>query len=220
MSDAPLDRHLSDDLQRLLDEHDGDSAISFGELVDRVGDRGFGFSLLLLSLPSALPVPAPGYSTPFGIAILGLAAQMLMGRSTPWLPQWVTKRELSASFARKAVGTAIAFLRKVEHLIRPRFAALRSRPALVVVGLLVACMGGLMTIPLPGTNTAPAMAIFLVGVGLVEEDGLVVALAAVAAAGAAALYGALFGVMIYAGMEWTEVYDGAKSTIKGLLGRG
>jgi hypothetical protein len=73
---------LSADLQRVLDEHSD----TLGELRTALWDRGFGLSMLLLSLPSALPVPAPGYSTPFGIALVGLAAQMMMGRPTPWLP--------------------------------------------------------------------------------------------------------------------------------------
>ncbi len=219
MTDPRLDHNLSDDLAALLAEHDDDTPITFGELVDRIGDRGFGFSLLLLSLPSALPVPAPGYSTPFGIAIVGLAVQMVMGRRTPWLPDWITRRELSGSFARRAIGAAVSFLRRVEHLIKPRFGFFQTRPALAGVGLLIMLMGALMIIPLPGTNTAPAMAIFLVGVGLIEDDGLVIALAGLAAAAAAALYGTLIGIMIHAGMEWDQVYDAAKDTIKGWMGR-
>jgi len=219
MTEAALDRHLSDDLQRLMDEQDPEEPLTFGELVERIGDRGFGFSLLLLALPSALPVPAPGYSTPFGLAIVALAAQMLGGRKTPWLPGFITRRTLGGAFARRALKTAIGFLKRVEHLIRPRWALLHSRAALVFVGLLVGLMGALMIIPLPGTNTAPAMAIFLVGVGLIEEDGAVVGLAALAALGATILYGSLFGIMIYAGMEWDQVYDAAKTTIKGWLGR-
>jgi hypothetical protein len=219
MTEAALDRHLSDDLQRLVDEQDPDEPLTFGGLVDRIGDRGFGFSLLLLSLPSALPVPAPGYSTPFGLAIVALATQMLRGRRTPWLPKFIERRTLGGAFARRALQAAIGFLRRVEHLIRPRWGLLHSRGALVFVGLLIGIMGGLMIIPLPGTNTAPAMAVFLVGVGLVEEDGAVIALASLAALAATILYGSLFGIMIYAGLEWDQVYELAKTTLKGWLGR-
>jgi hypothetical protein len=214
-----LDSHLSADLQALLDEHDDSQPLAFGELVDRIGDRGFGFSLLLLSLPSALPVPAPGYSTPFGIAIVGLALQMVVGRKTPWLPESILKRELSGSFARRLLSAAIGFLRRVEHLIKPRLAVIHGRLGVALLGGLVAAMGCLMIIPLPGTNTAPAMVIFLCALGIIEEVGAVISLAMLAGAGATALYGTLIGLVVFAGQEWEQVYEGAKDVIKGLLGR-
>jgi len=216
---ATLDSQLSADLQSLLDEHDVTQPLAFGELVERIGDRGFGFSLLLLSLPSALPVPAPGYSTPFGIAIAGLAVQMVVGRKTPWLPEKVLKQEISGAFAQKILSAAISFLTRVEHLIKPRFAVMHGRFGIALLGLLVMLMGGLMIIPLPGTNTAPAMVVFLSALGMIEEDGAVIGLATLAGAGAAALYGTLLGLVVFAGQEWDVVYEGAKDFVKGLLGR-
>ncbi len=213
------DHKLSEDLQRLLDEN-GDESITFGQLVDQLGDRGFGFSLLLLALPSALPVPAAGYSTPFGIAIVGLAIQMIRGRTTPWLPAKILNRSMKASFARKMIGAAIAFLRRVEHLLKPRLPLMHGRGGLIVAGTLILLMGCLMTLPIPGTNTAPAMVIFLVAIGLIEEDGLALAVAWLAGLGAVALYGTIIGIVVYTGSEFEVVFEQAKTFIKGLLGRG
>ena len=41
----------------------------------------FGFVLCLVALPSALPIPAPGYSLPFGVMIMFVATQLLWGAS-------------------------------------------------------------------------------------------------------------------------------------------
>ena len=41
-------------------------ALSIQEITTAVGEKGFGLLLVVLSLPSALPVPAPGYSTHLG----------------------------------------------------------------------------------------------------------------------------------------------------------
>lgn len=212
------DHKLSEDLQRLLDEG-GDEDISFGQLVDKLGDRGFGFSLLLLALPSALPIPAAGYSTPFGIAIVGLAAQMVLGRKTPWLPEKVLSRTVSASFAQKMFGAAIAFLSRVEHLIKPRFPVMHGRGGMAVAGILMILMGCLMILPIPGTNTAPAIVIFLVAIGLIEEDGLALGGAWLAGLGAVALYGTIIGIVVYTGSEFGAVLEEVKTSIKGLLGR-
>jgi hypothetical protein len=217
--DAVVPHTLSQDLQHLLDEQ-GDEPITFGQLVEKLGDRGFGFSLLLLSLPSALPVPAAGYSTPFGIAIVGLALQMVRGRSTPWLPERVLNRSMSASFARKMLGAAIAFLRRVEHLLKPRLPVMHGRAGLAVAGALIVLMGCLMILPVPGTNTAPAMVIFLVAVGLIEEDGLALGGAWLAGFGAIALYGTIIAIVISTGASFGVVLEDVKDAIKGLLGRG
>ena len=56
------------------------------EVARAVGEKGFGMLLVVLSLPSALPVPAPGYSTPFGLVMALIALQMVCGRRTVWLP--------------------------------------------------------------------------------------------------------------------------------------
>ena len=64
--DASHHLSLGETLQKLLmadDKH----GIYINEITRAVGEKGFGLLLIVLSLPSALPVPAPGYSTPFGL---------------------------------------------------------------------------------------------------------------------------------------------------------
>lgn len=77
---------LSTDLEAYFFGESAPEVVTLQELLKLSGDRTFGFLLVMLSFPSALPVPAPGYSTPFGLLILLLAVQMLWGRHEPWLP--------------------------------------------------------------------------------------------------------------------------------------
>ena len=63
------------------------SEVTLNEILEIAGERTFGFLFVLLSLPSALPIPAPGYSTPFGIVMFLLAAQLIVGREQLWLPE-------------------------------------------------------------------------------------------------------------------------------------
>ena len=78
--------NLSTALAGLLAREHSAVGLTLGEVFQRIGDRGFGLLLIVLSLPSALPIPAAGYSTPFGIIIAVLALQMLAGRTSPWIP--------------------------------------------------------------------------------------------------------------------------------------
>jgi hypothetical protein len=82
------------------------------------------------------------------------------------------------------------------------------------MGVLVALMSLLMMIPIPMTNTAPAFVIFLIGIGLTEEDGLFAIGACLVGALAVLLYAALVWAMIVYG---PEVVITIKDTIRGLF---
>jgi hypothetical protein len=188
---------------------------SIGEITDAVGEKGFGLLLIVLSLPSALPVPAPGYSTPFGIVIALIALQMLLGRQTVWLPARLQSIRIKPSLAKKMIGAASKFLRTIEHLIRPRQRWIRSRAgqsALAIVILIMAC---LMMLPIPLTNTMPAMVIFLIGIGLAEDDGLLAIGAFAIGCAAVVLYGFIIYLVVTQGPEAAE---GIKDWIKARLG--
>jgi hypothetical protein len=77
---------LSNELQRYFFEETRPNQVTLADILLLAGERIFGFLLVILSLPSALPVPAPGYSVPFGILIFILAVQLIIGAKTPWLP--------------------------------------------------------------------------------------------------------------------------------------
>ena len=208
--------HLSDSLQSFLAELDGKDT-TIGALVELIGDRGFGFLLLLLALPAALPLPAPGYATPFGVVMIVLGLQMVAGRTHPWVPSFLAHRKIPFALFQFSVRNAKLPLRVVEWFIRPRLRGLaRHRLILPGLGLAIIILASMMSIPIPLTNTAPSFVIFLIAAGLIEEDGLFllggILLAPVA--------GALAGTAIY--MAWLHgpaaVEDTIKPFIKGFLG--
>jgi len=201
---------LAADLHALL-EQNSDDGISLDTIIQSLGTRGFGVLLFLLSLPSALPVPAPGYSTPFGILIAGLAIQMMVGRTTPVLPQWALKRSFSHDAANKMFGAGIKFLNKTEALVKPRMSWLGSKFGRATVSILVLIMAVLMILPIPLTNTLPAAVIFMIGIGLTERDGLVIILSAIAGWFAVAVYAAVIYMVYYLG---TTSFDEIKELIK------
>lgn len=191
---------LSDSLNHLLQNNVG-ASISLNTILDTVGDKSFGLLLMLLSLPSALPVPAAGYSTPFGAIMMVLGFQMLFAKHTPWLPQFAKKRSIGSGLIQKMVGAADWFLKKIEHLIRPRMGIFCSRAGHVFLGGLVIIMSFLMILPIPLTNTAPAMVIFLIGTALSEEDGLLAFLAMIISILAIGLYSFVLYIFFKYGID-------------------
>ena len=207
---------LSRELHQFVGTLESDT-VTIGQILDRIADRGFGLVLLILALPAALPIPAPGYATPFGLMMAALAIQMMRGRTTPWFPERIRNRSLKRSKLEWTVRNAGFPLRFVEWIIRPRLSGLaRNRLFLGLVGFVVMLMSLSMALPVPLTNTAPSFVIFVLAAGILEEDGLVLLgglLLAPIAAGIA-------GVAIY--FAWTHGLDAveehAKPLIKGWLG--
>ncbi|MGC6455724.1 MAG: exopolysaccharide biosynthesis protein [Coraliomargaritaceae bacterium] len=215
-----IDEHksLATALEHCLQQPNGksDSARgpSIGELCEALGEKGFGLLLVILSLPSALPLPAPGYSTPFGIALALLALQMLTGRRSLWLPRKLYQLRIEPKLASKMIQTASRFLRSIERWIQPRQAWIRSRAGQAALAGLVLIMSALMILPIPLTNTLPAMVIFLIGVGLSEEDGLLALLAFAVGLLAVVLYTAIVTLLITQG---PEAIDALKDWIKAAI---
>ncbi|MEX2381538.1 MAG: exopolysaccharide biosynthesis protein [Opitutales bacterium] len=153
----------------------GSEGVTVSDILAHFEKRGFGFFLILLSLPSAMPVPAPGYSTPFGIILALIGLQMAILRPTPWLPQWALRLRLQEETAKKMIDSLGWAFSKMERLIRPRLAYAQTRLALSLVGIVILSLGILMIFPIPLTNTLPAIIIFFLGVGIIEKDGIVLA---------------------------------------------
>ncbi len=201
-------------LENLLKtEHE--SGPSIGEITEAVGDKGFGLLLMVLALPSALPVPAPGYSTPFGIVIGIIALQMMIGRHTVWLPERFKRIRIKPTLADVVIGTAARFLRKIERFIRPRQRWIRSRVGHAGLATVILVMSSLMILPIPLTNTFPAMVVFLIAVGLAEEDGLLAMGAFAIGCLAVLLYIAVVYIFLTQG---PEAIDAIKDWIKAQLG--
>ncbi|MDP7079769.1 MAG: exopolysaccharide biosynthesis protein [Candidatus Undinarchaeales archaeon] len=169
-------RPLSEDVRELLNSF-GDKDIPVSALLERIEDRGFGFILMLVALPSGLPIPAAGYSIPFGLVIILLGFQLISGRHVPWLPAFLRKKSIPHSFVTSFLEKGIGVLRFTERFTRPRFSVLTTnRLFRSFFSLFIMLMGTSMLIPVPLTNTAPAFSVFVMGLGLLYADGLVMAL--------------------------------------------
>ncbi|OKH21311.1 hypothetical protein NIES593_16055 [Hydrococcus rivularis NIES-593] len=165
---------LSVELQRYFFEEERQGEIKLVEVLTLAGERIFGFLFVILSLPSALPIPAPGYSIPFGILMFLLAIQLIAGAKVPWLPEKMMHGSMKLESAQKIVKAGIPWLKRIEAITRPRMTYVcTTLTGRVLIGIAIALMSISMMIPIPGTNTLPAMGIFVTAFGLQEDDGFI-----------------------------------------------
>jgi len=147
-------------------------------LLARLAGRGHALLALFLVLPFLQPVPLVGLSTPVGLVIGVLGIFMALGRP-PWLPRRWLDKELPPAVVLRTVRAGLRLLQRAERFIRPRGRWLHAHPgANTIAGLIIAISGFELALPLPiiFTNTMPALVIAVLSVGLLEQDGLWVAL--------------------------------------------
>ena len=165
---------LSIELNRYFFEESRKPEVTLAEILSLAGERIFGFLFVLISIPSALPIPAAGYSIPFAIVIFLLAIQLVIGRKRPWMPEKMMNSSIKLSTAQGFIKAAIPWLRRIEAITKPRLAYLcTSLPGQILIGSAIALMSISMMIPVPLTNTIPAAGIFITAFGLLEDDGLI-----------------------------------------------
>ncbi|MBA8881583.1 exopolysaccharide biosynthesis protein [Phyllobacterium myrsinacearum] len=192
-SGDPAERRLSSVLVQ-LGETDADR-ISFDDILSALSERSFGALLILFAALNLVPLP-PGSSTIFGIPLILLSSQLLIGMENPWFPAFLRRKSVSTETYRRFVGKLEPLLIRFERLARPRYWPLPQSVMERIVSVVALLMSFLVVLPVPLVNQLPALSIVLLSIGLGEQDGvwlgtglLVAALAAGFAIGLAASVG-------------------------------
>lgn len=172
--------HISELLQRFLEQHEQDR-IRLRDLLNELGDRAFGPTLLLCALPEALPLPIAGISAFIGIPLLLVSTQLTLGFRHPWLPRQVLERSFKRQHFEKLVRPAVRYLRKIERILKPRWQFFTHPAFERCIGLLLMILAVVVALPIPFGNMLPAMAIVFICLGMIEKDGLVLAISSLAA---------------------------------------
>ena len=106
-----------------------------------------------------------------------IGTSLAIGRE-PWLPRFIMHRRLSTARSAQLLTGAIKVARQLERFVRPRFAFLHAGPGmlrLIGLGLVIASLGLMLPLPIPFSNSIPALAVVLLAIGMMEKDGLCVA---------------------------------------------
>jgi hypothetical protein len=175
-----LARRLREAAQAL----DADGA-TLANLLQAHGPAAGGSLLMLLAIPCLLPIPGAG--TVLGCGVLALAVAMWRGHPEAVLPPRVADLRLSRESARRVLTMLACVHGLAERIATSRLAHLVPAWTSAWLALTVAAMAVLVILPIPFGNVLPALALTLLGIGLVFRDGVAVLLGAVTAVGTTAL---------------------------------
>jgi len=192
-ADPSVFLHTSVILQRLHDDLPAEH-FTLNWLMAELPRRSFGIIMLLLSVLAV----APGVSIVAGILLLILACQVIAGRTAPSIPRFISARPLPSRYLAAGVARTVPVLRRVERVIHPRWSGVlrpMRRTAAVVVILLCTLM---VLAPIPFVSGVPALTVALIALAYLEDDGLLLTVALLAALlvlamGSAAVWGLIDG---------------------------
>jgi hypothetical protein len=146
--------------------------VTLADLVAVLKHRAFGGFLLALALPTLLPLPL-GTTYIFDIPLALIAAQLVMGRSSVWLPRFLLRQGVGSQRAGRMLDALIPRLRRLENVLRPRYEWLSGPAGERWVGWLILLNCFVLAWPIPVLGWFPAFALVALTLGLVERDGLV-----------------------------------------------
>lgn len=179
--------------------------VSIGQLIDGLGERAYGILFMLLALPTILPAP-PGTSAVTGAPMLFFALQMVFGHPHPWLPAYLRSRSVARADLLSVLNKCAPWLRRVEHVTRPRLTYLVDGWMERFAGLVVLFLAGVLILPIFMGNMFPSVAVALIALAVMERDGIAVIAGYIAAvASTVVAFGFIvvtFKVMIYAVHEF------------------
>jgi hypothetical protein len=179
-NDATPDRpsrtelRLSFALRRVLESTSEDKPLTLGLIVEATGERAFGVLMAFICLPFITPIPVPGLSIPFGLALFLLGLQVAIRRNRPWLPRRMQAYRLPQKFGKRLIGFVVKVFKPLERVIGPRLLFMRNPLAMVLVGIALCVDGILLAIlpAIPGSNFIPAWMALIKILGITEEDGI------------------------------------------------
>jgi hypothetical protein len=179
---APSKLQLTAALHRVLQEvgtegnGEKKQALTLGLIIDATGERAFGVLMAFLCLPFLTPIPLPGLSIPFGIALMLLGLQVAVRRHRPWLPARMMALNLPPKFGPQLIAFVAKVFQPLERVIKPRLLFMQNPMAMVLVGVALAIDGFVLSLPLPPvvplSNALPAWIALVKILGITEEDGV------------------------------------------------
>lgn len=164
-------------MRSLLGRVSDNENVRVGTILQALGVQGFAFLILTLSLLNIFIFMVPFLSLLFGIPMIILSGQMVVGLHTPIFPRLIRYRTIPSPIVVKGLNQTIHGMEKIERYIKPRLSFLSSPRLERFHGMTALILSIMVSIPIPFFNIPPSLALALLAIGLLERDGFFIVLA-------------------------------------------
>ena len=168
-----------------------DEDVTLAWLIAGLRERSFGIVMLILGLVALIP----GASGVVGVLLMIPAAQMMLARKGPVFPGFLARRRISKRKLARLIARINPILRRIERVVRPRWTT-PFEATKMAVGLVILLLAATLLAPIPFSNIIPGLVIVLLSFAYLEEDGIALCIALVAALVSLAIVAATVWAML------------------------
>jgi hypothetical protein len=176
LGDTPAEAPRISRLMHAIEIIEGETVhktLTLGELVHLLGDMGNGILIVLFCLVFMQPIPLPGISTPIGTVVAILATLQYFHRE-PAIPVRFRRHAIPQKALHKVSEVARRLWKKIERFLHPRLLFLTRAPVFRFINWILVVVAGVLLalpLPIPFSNTVPAIVILLITFAQLEDDG-------------------------------------------------
>jgi hypothetical protein len=141
-----------------------------------VGERGRLITCMVLAAPFLIPISIPGTGVVVGIIILIISTSILVDKYY-LVPERLLNREMSYKNLIKVLNACFKMLIYLEKYMKPRLHVMTNRRIMSIANSVLLVFSSFLFIvplPIPLTDTLPALGIFFLSAGMLECDGYII----------------------------------------------
>lgn len=162
---------MSERLIRAIDDFKELPEVTLGTIVDKIGDESLLIVSLICVLPFMQPIPIPGVSTILGLIVF-LQGVGLIVKGKPLLTKRMRAVVLTNDRMMLIYRAAQKFDRFASKLSAFKHPVIGSRGVRIFCGFTIILVSAFLSLPLPipFSNFVPALCLFFICAGLLEND--------------------------------------------------
>ena len=186
-------------LRKVIEGIDGDT-VTVRQLTKALGYRALGLLIFIFAIPNIFIVMLiPGSSLILGVFLIFLSLQLVLRCQKIFLPKVILEKKVLKNTLIHILEKTRPYLEKIENSLKPRMEFLDKPFFQSILGCVCVLLSVIIAMPLFLSNFLPGIALTLIGIGLIERDGLVI------------LIGVAFGIVssFLVLAMWTTLFNGA-----------
>ncbi len=150
--------------------------ITFKDFLELMGKSGGLITCMVLAVPFLIPISIPGTGIIAGLAIFIISISVMLDKRY-LIPNRLLNRKMSKKNLIKVLDATFRLLTYLEKYIKPRFLIMTNKAIMRKINSLLMIFSALLfmaPLPIPLTDTLPALCVFFLATGTLECDGYLI----------------------------------------------
>jgi hypothetical protein len=150
--------------------------ITLKEFIELIGESGRLIICMLIAAPFLIPISIPGTGIIAGLIIFAISISIMFDKDY-LIPNRLMKLEMSKKSLIRILNATFRVLTRLEKFIKPRLLIMTNRAVMRSISNLFLVFSATLFIfplPIPLTDTLPALGVFFLAAGTLECDGYLI----------------------------------------------